>query len=105
VAKLKAGDLVPLENVDVPPQVLKTAEPTYPPTALSMRIEGSVTVSALVSETGDVLQTAVVRGMKSALGFNKAAEAAVRKCKFSPAEKGGVKVRVWKPITVTFKLK
>jgi len=105
VAKLKAGDLVPLENVDVPPQVLKTAETAYPPTAMSMRIEGSVTVSALVSEAGDVLQTAVVRGMKSAFGFNKAAEAAVRKWKFSPAEKGGVKVRVWKPITVTFKLK
>jgi len=104
-AQLKAGDLVPLENVDVPPLVLKTAEPAYPPTALSKRIEGSVTVSALVSETGDVLQTAVVRGMKSAFGFNKAAEAAVRKWKFSPAEKGGVKVRVWKPITVTFKLK
>ena len=105
VAKLKAGDLVPLENVDVPPQVLKTVEPLYPPTALSMRIEGSVTVSALVSETGDVLQTTVVRGIKSALGFNKVAEAAVRKWKFSPAEKGGVKVRVWKLITVTFKLK
>jgi TonB family protein len=47
----------------------------------------------------------VVRGVNGALGFNKAAETAVRKWKFSPAEKGGVKVRVWKPITITFKLK
>jgi TonB family protein len=69
-----------------------------------MRVAGSVTVNALVSETGDVIQTAVVRGVSGALGFNKAAETAVRKWKFSPAEKDGVKVRVWKPITVTFKL-
>jgi len=85
--------------------VLKTTEPAYPPVALSMRVEGLVTVNALISETGDILQTVVVQGIKGALGFNKAAEAAVRKWKFSPAEKGGVKVRVWKPITVTFKLK
>ena len=50
-------------------------------------------------------RTRVVRGIKGLLGFNKAAETAVRKCKFSPARKDGIKVRVWKPITVTFKLK
>lgn len=104
-AKLKAGELVPLGDVDVQPQVLKTVEPAYPPAALSMRVEGLVTVNVLISETGDILQTAVVQGIKGALGFNKAAEAAVRKWKFSPAKKGGVKVRVWKPITVIFKLK
>jgi TonB family protein len=103
--KLKAGDLVPLGDVDVPPQVLKTAEPIYPPAALSMRMEGSVTVNALVSETGDVIQTVVVRGIKGALGLDKSAEAAVRRWKFSPAEKGGVKVRVWRLITVTFRLR
>jgi TonB family protein len=102
--KLKAGDLVPLADVDIQPRVLKAAEPAYPPAGLRMRVAGSVTVNALVSETGDVIQTAVVRGVSGALGFNKAAETAVRKWKFSPAEKDGVKVRVWKPITVTFKL-
>ena len=85
--------------------MIKAVEPVYPPAGLSMRVAGSVTVNALVSETGDVLQTAVVQGIKGALGFNKAAETAVRKWKFSPAEKGGVKVRVWKPITIIFKLK
>ena len=104
-AKLKAGDLVPLGDVDIQPRVLKAAEPAYPPAGLSMRVAGTVTVNALVSETGDVLQTVVVRGINGALGFNKAAEAAVQRWKFTPAEKSGVKVRVWKPITVTFKLK
>jgi len=104
-AKLKAGDLVPLGDVDIQPRVLKSAEPAYPPAGLSMRVAGTVTVNALVSETGDVLQTVVVRGINGALGFNKAAEAAVQRWKFTPAEKSGVKVRVWKPITVTFKLK
>jgi TonB family protein len=103
--KLKAGDLVPLGDVDIQPRVLKAAEPAYPPAGLSMRVAGTVTVNALVSETGDVLQTVVVRGINGPLGFNKAAEAAVQRWKFTPAEKSGVKVRVWKPITVTFKLK
>jgi len=103
-AKLKAGDLVPLADVDIPPRVIKAAEPVYPPAGFRMRVAGSVTINALVSETGDVIQTSVIRGISGALGFNKAAEAAVRKWKFSPAEKSGVKVRVWKPITVTFKL-
>ena len=62
-------------------------------------------INVLISETGDVIQTAVIGGDKGSLGFDKAAENAIRKWKFSPAEKGGVPVRVWKPVTIGFKLK
>jgi TonB family protein len=103
--KIKVGDLLPLESVDTAPRTIRTAEPVYPPTAMSIRAETSVTVNALISETGDVIQTSVTGKTKGFYGFDKAAENAVRKWKFSPARKDGVAVRVWKPITITFKMK
>ena len=62
-------------------------------------------INLLISETGDVIQTAVIGGNRGSLGFDKAAENAVRKWKFTPAEKDGVPVRVWKSVTIAFKLK
>ena len=103
--KVRAGDLIPLEEADVPPRQIRTAEPVYPDTARSLRKEGSIMINVLISETGDVIQTAVIGGDRGSLGFAKAAENAVRKWKFSPAEKAGVPVRVWKPVTIGFRLK
>ena len=103
--KIKAGDIVPLESVDEPPQIIKRVEPVYPAVAMTMKAEISVTLNALISESGDVLQTAVAGAAKGLLGFDKAAESAVRKWKFRPARKDGVNVRVWKPLTIGFILK
>jgi TonB family protein len=103
--KIKAGDIVPLESVDEPPQIIKRVEPVYPAAAMTIKAETSVTVNALISESGDVLQTAVVGPAKGILGFDKAAESAVRKWKFRPARKDGVNVRVWKVLTIGFILK
>jgi TonB family protein len=68
-------------------------------------VEGQVTVNALISEYGDVLQVNVARGIAGNFGFEKAAENAVKQWKFKPAQKDGVNVRVWKPFTIGFKLK
>jgi TonB family protein len=103
--KVRAGDLIPLEEADVPPRQIRTADPVYPSTARNLRKEGLIMINVLISETGDVIQTAVIGGDRGSLGFDKAAENAVRKWKFSPAEKDGVPVRVWKPVTIGFKLK
>ena len=102
---VKAGDVLPLGDVDVPPVQIKSADPVYPSAARSLGKEGSIMINILISETGDVIQTAVIGGDKGSLGFDKAAENAVRKWKFSPAAKAGVPVRVWKPVTIGFKLK
>ncbi len=101
-AAIQPGQLVPLESVDVAPQVAKEARPVYPPMAMTMGIQGSVTINALVSETGDVLQVAYLKGVTDG-GLDKAAETAVRKMKFTPARKNGINVRVWKPVTITFR--
>jgi len=103
--KVKAGDIIPLGDADVPPRQIRNADPVYPVAARSLGKEGSIMINILISETGDVIQTAVIGGNKGSLGFDKAAEKAVRKWKFEPAAKDGVPVRVWKSVTIGFKLK
>jgi TonB family protein len=103
--KANLGDLVALDKVDSQPIVIKRVDPAYPTYAQNLKVEGDVAVSALISEYGDVLQVNVVRGIQGNLGFERSAQTAVKQWKFKPAQKDGVNVKVWKPITITFKLK
>jgi TonB family protein len=104
-AKANLGDLVALDKVDSQPIVIRRVDPLYPPYAQNLKVEGDIAVSALISEYGDVLQVNVVRGIQGNLGFERAAQNAVKQWKFKPAQKDGANVKVWKPITITFKLK
>lgn len=104
VQEVKPGDLLPLNMVDVEPKVVKTVEPVYPEADRRMGIKGQVLLNVLISENGDVLEAAVIRGIKGSLALEKEAVNAVKKWKFLPAEKNGVKVRVWKPVTIGFGL-
>jgi len=99
----KPGDLVPLDSVDAAPVLLKKIAPKYPVQALNMGVGGTVTVNALVSETGDVIRTEILKGIKGGFGLERAAETAIRQWQFRPAEKDGVPVRVWKPLDIVFK--
>ncbi|MBC7349752.1 MAG: TonB family protein [Candidatus Aminicenantes bacterium] len=101
---IKPGDLVPLNVVDVEPKVVKTVEPIYPEADRRMGNKGQVLLNVLISENGDVLEAAVIRGIKGSVALEKEAINAVKKWKFLPAEKNGVKVRVWKPVTIGFGL-
>ena len=77
-------------------------EPEYSPIALRSGAVGKVTVNALISETGDVLRTEILKGVKEGYGLEEAAEAAIRQWKFRAARKDGVNVRVWKTFDITF---
>jgi protein TonB len=103
-AAVQSGVLVSLEQVDVQPALVKKIEPRYPPLALNMGLSGTVTVNTLISETGDVVRTEILKGIKGGYGFERAAEAAIKQWKFRPARKDGVNVKVWKPIDITFRL-
>ncbi|MCR4410575.1 MAG: TonB family protein [Candidatus Saccharicenans sp.] len=102
--QVKPGDLVPLNTVDVEPKVVKTVEPVYPEADRRMGIKGQVLLNVLISENGDVLEAAVIRGIRGSVALEKEAINAVKKWKFLPAEKNGVKVKVWKPVTIGFGL-
>jgi TonB family protein len=101
---IKEGDLVSLEMVDTPPSVLKRINPVYPATAKRMKIEGTVTVNALISENGDVIKTEIIKGVKGAFGFSQESQRAVSQWKFNPASIKGIRVKVWLPVAIEFKL-
>ena len=102
--KAKLGDLIPLEQVDTRPVVQQRSDATYPPIGRRMGIEGTVIVNALISETGDVIRTNVIRKIQGGgnYGFETASEESVKKWKFKAAVKDGVNVKTWMPVAVVF---
>jgi protein TonB len=104
LAKTAAGDLVELTAVDRPPRLVSSVEPVYPPRALERRVEGEVSFRVLISETGSLQEVRLVQGPGGGMGFESAARKAISSWRYAPAEKDGVPVRVWKPVTVSFKL-
>jgi TonB family protein len=100
---LNEGALVPLYLVDEPPVLRVRVDPEYPPSPKALGVEGKVEVNALISETGNVLEVVIIEGQVG--GFNSSTVKAVMQWKYEPAVKDGMRVKVWQPITVTFKLK
>ncbi|HKO57535.1 MAG TPA: energy transducer TonB, partial [Thermoanaerobaculia bacterium] len=76
----------------------------YPPMARAQRVEGTVIVNVLISETGQVLDVRVLRGVAKSVGLNEAAEQIVRRSSFSPPTKDGVRVKAWTTVPIDFKL-
>jgi len=101
--RIKTGDLVPIESVDVPPVATKKVNPKYPPAAFQQGIEETVVFRALISEFGNVLDVAFLDPTKTAPAFKKVCDEAVRQWRFSPAQKDGVNVKVWKTFSIAFK--
>jgi TonB family protein len=103
--RIKTGDLIPIESVDVLPVAERKVNPKYPPSAFQRSIEATVEFRALISEFGNVLDIAFVDSGRSLSVFHKACEEAVKQWKFSPAKKNGVNVKVWKTFSIAFKKK
>ena len=102
--KVREGDLIAAGSEDVPAHMLHRAVVPYPPVARIQRVQGTVLVSALISETGRVLEVKVVRPINRAVGLNEAAMQIVRLSTFSPPMKDGVRVKSWTMVPVDFKL-
>jgi protein TonB len=100
---VEEGDLIALEDVDIAPEISKRVDPKYPSVAFQRGVEGKVLINVLISETGDVIETSLIKGIPGPYGFNEDCADAVRQWKFVPAFKNGVKVKVWKAISFTFK--
>ncbi len=103
--RIKTGDLVPIESVDVLPVAVSKVNPKYPNSAFQRGIEATVEFRALISEFGNVLDIVFVNPGGSATLFHTACEEAVRQWKFSPAKKDDVNVKVWKTFSISFKKK
>jgi TonB family protein len=102
-ARAQTGDLVdPGTPGLTAPRMTRNALPAYPAIAKLQRIQGSVNVSALISENGQVIETRIVSSANPIL--NDAAVQSVRRSTFSPGSKDGARVRSWTTVRVEFKL-
>ncbi|MEA2326819.1 MAG: eukaryotic-like serine/threonine-protein kinase [Thermoanaerobaculia bacterium] len=101
--RTQVGDLVPAGTPGLTPaHMTHQAAAQYPPIARVQHVQGSVVVSVLVSETGQVLETRVVSGPQAVL--NEAAQQSIRRSTFAAGEKDGVRVKSWTNVRVDFKL-
>lgn len=74
----------------------------YPEHALRYGLEGTVTLTARISTEGDVISTKVLKGI--GLGCDEAAQEAVKKTKFEPAENEGKIIETDVTLNVEFKI-
>jgi TonB family protein len=102
--RTREGELIPSGSEDVPAKMTRRANVPYPPMARLQRVQGTVLVSALISETGHVLDVKLVRPINRPVGLNEAALQIVRQSTFTAPMKDGVRVRAWTTVPVEFKL-
>jgi TonB family protein len=105
VQTAREGDLIEAGTPGlVQPTLIDMKKVAYPPIARMQKVSGTVVLSALVSETGRVLEARVLRGVSVNVGINEAALEMVRGARFQPATKDGVRVKAYTTIVVPFKL-
>ena len=103
--RARYGELIPAGTPGlIPPRVLRRGSVPYPMAARAQRVEGKIEVTVLVSETGQVLDARVVRGVSRSVGLNEAAIQMMRRSEFAPGMKDGVRVKAWTVVPVDFKL-
>jgi TonB family protein len=102
--RTKVGELVEAGPGVSPPQLVSVPKPGYPPMARTLRVEGTVVVSVLVDENGQVQDVRVVEPIRQNVGLNEAAQSAARSAHYKPATKDGVRVKMWTRLRIPFKL-
>lgn len=94
--------VVPESGVSVAARLLSAALPAYPPSARSEEVEAEVPVEIVVDTTGRVTEAKLLR--HAGYGFDESALEAVRRYRFSPAQRRGQAVRVRMRWVVQFRL-
>ncbi|MBZ0111045.1 MAG: TonB family protein [Thermoanaerobaculia bacterium] len=100
---VKTGDLVTLAPGVVPPKYISMRQVTYPAMARRLRKESTVTVSCLIDEDGNVVDTRL-KGKEVGFGMDSEALAAAKTARFNPATKNGVRVKIWWDVPIKFQL-
>lgn len=85
------------------PELVHFEEPQYPDSAAADSLECTVEVYILVNRKGKPANVKIHEPCDYT-GFNESAEAAARKCTFSPGKVNGKPVRVWISVPYRFEL-
>jgi TonB family protein len=105
---VNVNDFVKAELVDTQPEVLADAKPVLPRTALMSRTpqDGPVILRATVNASGTVDEVAVLRPFPgSVAGVDDACVEALKKYRFKPATKNGVRVKTYASVTFRVTIK
>lgn len=101
------GDLSELamtaDTVDVAPSVVEHYKLDYPASARNSGTQGFVTISFLVTKTGEVKKPKIIAAEPEGV-FESYALASLSKWKFKPASYEGKAVKVWTQQTIRFDL-
>ncbi len=89
-------------EVNPKPVITKRKNPYYPDIARKKQIEGTVVITIIIDENGDVIYTDVYKSIPL---LNEPTIEAAKQCKFKPAEYNGKKVKVWMNIPFKFSLR
>jgi len=84
---------------DEAPKMLSTIKVAYPKEAKKNGIDGTVTISVLISKTGLVEEAEIVDGIPE---LNESAIKAIKKVRFKPGKHKGKPVNVWMDVPVHF---
>lgn len=93
---------LPVGGEVLPPTIIFKVSPAYPPAAHRMRLQGTVTVQAIIDRTGRLRNVAVARSTSPL--FNEAALAAVEQWRFLPGSMKGRPVDTIFELKIVFKL-
>lgn len=97
------GTLVTLGPGITPPKAVKKSYAKYPDSLRKRRVQGTIQMSVLVSETGKVLDVKILKSAHPIL--DEVSVSAVREWIFEPATKEGVPVKIWIPVSITYQIK
>ena len=81
--------------------LVKKTQPTYPPSAMQLHIEGAVELLATISKAGDISAVKILSGDPH---LARAAVDAVKQWKYKPYLLNGEPVEIQTQITMNFKL-
>jgi protein TonB len=99
------GDAYQVGNGVVSPRLIRETKPGYTPEAMRARIQGLVTLQAVVMPDGSVGAAHVVRSLDSVFGLDEEALKTVRLWRFVPGTLAGRAVPVLVQIELTFTLR
>ena len=91
-------------DADYKATYLRNPKPPYPPLALRMRIEGTVTLRVLVLEDGSSGKIILSKSSGND-ALDQSALETVAKWKFSPAKTQGKNIAQWVSIPINFSIK
>lgn len=87
------------------PRVLEEIKPEYTPAAMQQKIQGTVWLLIVVTNTGDVGQVEVSQSLDKEYGLDDEAVKAARQWKFEPGMKDGEPVHVQVTLELRFTLR